>query len=106
MERLGGMLDRIVRAMAGKKSPWGKPGGGGGGPEDGGGDGEDSPPTGGDKPRNPWLPGGGGGEIERAAVPADAGGEVADLSSPGIALVRRSLDALFASPFFCRLTKG
>lgn len=70
MERLGGMLERIVLAMAGKKSPWGKPGGGGGGPEDGGGDGEDSPPTGGDKPRgprNPWLPGGGSDKPRRSA---------------------------------------
>ena len=44
--------------MAGKKSPWGNPGGGGDAPgsdENGGGT-----PRG-DGPRNPWLPGGGGG---------------------------------------------
>ena len=58
MEKSGGLLDRIVLAMAGKKNPWGKPGGGGE-PEGGG---EDSPQSGDDKPsgpRNPWLPGGG-----------------------------------------------
>ena len=68
MERLGGLYERIVLAMAGKKSPWGKPGGG---DESGDGDGEPgdepeaTPPTGEDKPRgprNPWLPGGSGGE--------------------------------------------
>lgn len=66
MERLGGFLDRIAFAMAGKRSPWGS-GSGGGGDEGKGGDepqGEDTPdgdtppekPRG---PRNPWLPGGG-----------------------------------------------
>jgi len=69
MERLGGLYDRIVLAMAGKRSPWGKPTGGkdpgDSDPGDGDGDGEEpeaTPPTGEDKPRgprNPWLPGGG-----------------------------------------------
>ncbi len=63
MERLGGFIERIGLAMAGKRNPWGKPSGGGG--NDGGdGDGPgggDAPPSGGDGPRNPWLPGGGGG---------------------------------------------
>ena len=70
MERTGGWLQRIVLAMAGKKSPWGGPGGSGGG-SDGGSDGgpedgnDGEPPSSGDDkprgPRNPWLPGGGGG---------------------------------------------
>jgi len=64
MERLGGFIERIGLAMAGKRNPWGKPSGGGGndggngdGPEDG-----DTPSSSGDGdgPRNPWLPGGGG----------------------------------------------
>jgi membrane protease subunit HflK len=66
MERLGGFYERIALAMAGKRSPWGKPGGDkdpdgsdpGSGPEP-----EDAtPPKGEDPPRgprNPWLPGGG-----------------------------------------------
>lgn len=61
MERLGGFYERIALAMAGKRSPWGKPSGdgesGGGNPGD-----EPPPPSGEDKsrgPRNPWLPGGG-----------------------------------------------
>ena len=61
MEKAGGLFERIVLAMAGKKSPWGKPPGDGGKPD---GDGEATPPTSEDKPRgprNPWLPGGGGG---------------------------------------------
>ena len=65
MERLGGLYERIVLAMAGKRSPWGKPGGGKG-PDDGdpaSGDEPDAePPAGEDNPRgprNPWLPGGG-----------------------------------------------
>lgn len=60
MERTGGLLQRIALAMAGRKSPWGKPAGGGGEPDDN--EGEGSPPSGEDKPRgprNPWLPGGG-----------------------------------------------
>jgi len=70
MERLGGWLETIALAMAGKRSPWGKP------PAEGGGDaagsgagkplpetpegGETPPPTSEDQPkgpRNPWLPG-------------------------------------------------
>src|SRR5688572_11419550 len=61
MERLGGLIERIALAMAGKRSPWGKPGGGSEGPRDDD-DAETPPPTGEDKsrgPRNPWLPGGG-----------------------------------------------
>jgi len=66
MEKTGGFIERIALAMAGKRSPWGKPSGDGGGNGDGG-DGEGTPPSG-DKPasetpprgpRNPWLPGGG-----------------------------------------------
>ena len=65
MERLGGLYERIVLAMAGKKSPWGKPGGDKQ-PEDGepgaAGEPDATPPKGEDQPRgprNPWLPGGG-----------------------------------------------
>jgi membrane protease subunit HflK len=61
MERLGGLIERIALAMAGKRSPWGKPGGGSEGPRDDD-DAETPPPTGEDTPkgpRNPWLPGGG-----------------------------------------------
>ena len=74
MERLGGLYDRIVLAMAGKRSPWGKPGGG---KDDGGGEppsGEEPdavPPTSEDKPRgprNPWLPGGGSEERGRRSA--------------------------------------
>ncbi|AKQ43128.2 putative integral membrane proteinase [Aurantiacibacter atlanticus] len=69
MERLGGFFESIGLAMAGKRNPWGKPsasGGGDGGngsgdgPGDGGGDGDTPSSSGGDGPRNPWLPGGGG----------------------------------------------
>lgn len=61
MERLGGFYERIALAMAGKRSPWGKPSGDG---ESGGGNpGEEPPPPSGEDksrgPRNPWLPGGG-----------------------------------------------
>jgi membrane protease subunit HflK len=63
MERLGGLVDRIALAMAGKRSPWGK--GPSGGDEDDGGaakpSGEGQPKG----PRNPWLPGGGSGDDER-----------------------------------------
>ena len=65
MERMGGWLEKIALAMAGKKNPWGKGTGDGGG--DDGGDGE-TPPSGDDKPsgpRNPWLPGGGGGSGDK-----------------------------------------
>jgi membrane protease subunit HflK len=71
MERLGGLIDRIALAMAGKRSPWGKPGGDkGNGGEDGGGD-EPTPPTGEDPPRgprNPWLPGGSSEERPRRSA--------------------------------------
>jgi membrane protease subunit HflK len=60
MERLGGFYDRIVLAMAGKRSPWGKQPDG---EEPAEPEGEpETPPTGEDTPRgprNPWLPGGG-----------------------------------------------
>jgi len=72
MERLGGWIDRIALAMAGKRSPWGNaPRGDEGGQEEGQGapggpdasQGKGAPggkpeskPRG---PRNPWLPGGG-----------------------------------------------
>jgi membrane protease subunit HflK len=59
MERLGGLIERIALAMAGKRSPWGK--GPSGGDDD---DGGETPPPSGETPkgpRNPWLPGGGGG---------------------------------------------
>ncbi|MFZ9395016.1 MAG: protease modulator HflK [Erythrobacter sp.] len=62
----------IGLAMAGRKNPWG---GSGNGDDAAGGDtpsGEDQPPAGdGDKgsgPRNPWLPGGGGGEDKRRSA--------------------------------------
>jgi modulator of FtsH protease HflK len=67
MERLGGFLDKIVLAMAGKKSPWGKPANGG---EPSGGGSDSPPPSGEDRPRgprNPWLPGGGNGGPRRSA---------------------------------------
>jgi membrane protease subunit HflK len=75
MERLGGLYDRIVLAMAGKRSPWGKPTGeegSGSGPVEGGSGGEDvpTPPTGENAPkgpRNPWLPGGGEERPRRSA---------------------------------------
>src|SRR5690606_32542245 len=60
MERPGGWIERIALAMAGKRSPWGKPSGSDGG--DGSGDEGATPPSGEDPPkgpRNPWLPGGG-----------------------------------------------
>jgi membrane protease subunit HflK len=59
MERSGGFLDRIALAMAGKRSPWGKPPGGRESEQEG------ARPPSADKPdpsrgpRNPWLPGGG-----------------------------------------------
>lgn len=68
MERLGGLYERIVLAMAGKRSPWGKPGdkppedGEPGAGESEGSGPEATPPKGEDRPRgprNPWLPGGG-----------------------------------------------
>jgi membrane protease subunit HflK len=63
MERLGGMIGRLGLAMAGKRSPWGRPAS----PDGEGGAGA-PPPTGEDAPkgpRNPWQPGGGGGPQER-----------------------------------------
>lgn len=69
MERLGGFIERIALAMAGKRSPWGKPSG----KSDGEGSGEDGatpPPTGEDAPkgpRNPWLPGGSEDRPRRSA---------------------------------------
>jgi membrane protease subunit HflK len=76
MERLGGWYDRIVLAMAGKRSPWGKPGGGdepGDGDSDppSGDEPEADPPAGEDKsrgPRNPWLPGGGSDDRGRRSA--------------------------------------
>jgi len=67
MERLGGLIERIALAMAGKRSPWGKPSGdkGSGGSGEGSGEEGTPEPTGGDGPkgpRNPWLPGGGSDE--------------------------------------------
>lgn len=68
MERLGGFIERIGLAMAGKRNPWGGGSKGDGPPGDGGGDagGEAgaAPAGGGDAPkprgpRNPWLPEGG-----------------------------------------------
>lgn len=58
--------------MAGKRSPWGKPGGDKGGAGEEGGDGEGTtPPTGEDAPkgpRNPWLPGGGAEDRQRRSA--------------------------------------
>jgi len=75
MERLGGFLDRIALAMAGKRSPWGGGSGNDGGDDSGSGDapqGEGTPE--GDKPkepprgpRNPWLPNEGDGGPRRSA---------------------------------------
>jgi membrane protease subunit HflK len=70
MERLGGWFDKIALAMAGKRSPWGKP------PGDSDGSGNEPPetppvpPTGEDQPkgpRNPWLPGSGDDKPRRSA---------------------------------------
>jgi membrane protease subunit HflK len=69
MERLGGLIERIALAMAGKRSPWGKPGGNDGSGDDKGA--ETPPPTGEDAPkgpRNPWLPGGGSEERQRRSA--------------------------------------
>jgi membrane protease subunit HflK len=78
MERLGGFIDRIGLAMAGKRSPWGKPSGNGGGDgsgEDGGesageSGGADAPSgdDGAKGPRNPWLPAGGSQERPRRSA--------------------------------------
>ena len=69
MERLGGVIERIALAMAGKRSPWGKPGKGGG--DDGEPDEGATPPSGEEAPRgprNPWLPGGGPEEKPRRSA--------------------------------------
>ena len=76
MERLGGFKQRIALAMAGKRSPWGKPSPGGG--DGNGGDQDDaggeSPPWSEDRPkgrRNPWLPRGGEEPPRRSAKVED-----------------------------------
>ena len=66
---MGGLIERIALAMAGKRSPWGKPGGKEGPSDDDGA--ETPPPTGEDAPkgpRNPWLPGGGSEERQRRSA--------------------------------------
>ena len=45
MEKTVGFIERIALAMAGKRSPWGKPSGDGGGNGDGTGDGAPVIPT-------------------------------------------------------------
>ncbi len=72
MERLGGLYERIVLAMAGKRSPWGKPPGGKDEgeqtPEEEGAtppSAEETPPKG---PRNPWRPGSGGEDRPRRSA--------------------------------------
>lgn len=65
MERLGGFIERIGLAMAGKKNPWGGGSKGGDSNDGEGGDpseGEGDSPGKAGGPRNPWLPGGGGGD--------------------------------------------
>jgi membrane protease subunit HflK len=60
---MGGLIERIALAMAGKRSPWGKGPSGG----DDGSEGGETPPSSGEEPkgpRNPWLPGGGGADDE------------------------------------------
>ncbi|WP_252259756.1 protease modulator HflK [Erythrobacter aurantius] len=64
MRMLDGFRQNFGLAMAGK-NPWGKPSNGGGDDSSGGDDtptGEGSGSDGGDGPRNPWLPGGGGSQ--------------------------------------------
>jgi membrane protease subunit HflK len=72
MERLGGLIERIALAMAGKRSPWGKGSSGGDDGGGGGGDGGDEPASSGDDqpkgPRNPWLPGGGSDDRRRRSA--------------------------------------
>lgn len=74
MERLGGWIERISLAMAGKRSPWGKPSGDDSCEGSGEGSGEDGgvpPPSGEDAPkgpRNPWLPGGGSSDRPRRSA--------------------------------------
>lgn len=71
MDILGGFQRRVALAMAGK-SPWGKRPGSGNEGEGAGGDptpgdppSAEDPPRG---PRNPWLPGGGGGDEPRRSA--------------------------------------
>ncbi len=61
MDIFDGFKKNLGLAMAGKKNPWGSAGKGNGGGNDGGSD--DDAPAGdkSDGPRNPWLPGSGGG---------------------------------------------
>lgn len=59
MRIFDGFRQQLGLAMAGKKTPWGKPGANGGG-NDGGGDEPSGDKS--DGPRNPWLPGGGSSE--------------------------------------------
>jgi len=69
MERLGGWRERIALAMAGKRSPWGRPPGDDG--SHGSGDEPGTPPRSEEPsrpPRNPWLPGGGGEERPRRSA--------------------------------------
>ena len=65
MERWDGMTSRIWLAMAGKRSPWGKPTG----PQD---EPPTTPPPSGEDaprgPRNPWLPGGGSSDRPRRSA--------------------------------------
>jgi len=75
MQIFDGFKQNLVLAMAGKKNPWGKPTSGGGG-DSGGSDGDgptngpggDGPSGSEDGPRNPWLPGGGGGKRRSANI--------------------------------------
>ena len=72
MDNMGGFFGKVALAMAGKRSPWGKPKGNDGSGNDGslgggerGDTPEGTPPSSEDRPRgprNPWLPGGGSGD--------------------------------------------
>lgn len=69
MERMGGLIERIALAMAGKRSPWGK--GPSGGDDHGAEDAEGARPPSGEEPkgpRNPWLPGGGDDQGKRRSA--------------------------------------
>ena len=68
-----GFRKNLGLAMAGKKNPWGNPGKSGGESGSGdespsGGDSGDDSSGGSDGPRNPWLPGGGGGNGKRRSA--------------------------------------
>jgi membrane protease subunit HflK len=66
MERLGGLIERIALAMAGKRSPWGKGPSSGDDNESGGEKpSAEQPPKG---PRKPRLPGGGDEELSRPSA--------------------------------------